>query len=476
MQFASLINFRERDKGPESHFSGPFCLTGFLNSHNSWKLMKKMKNVFSVVALVLTIFIISGAPQKAWARATSASANTFLPAIDDSRYLSIYGSQTLQQWQFRTGLYLNYANDPLEVGLAGVRRFGVIDHLIVGDFFGSVGFTDWFELGLNVPVALYEDFNDIATGTSQKTFRTMDVRLEGKFRLLDIDRHNIGLAVIPYVFFPTGSGSRFVGNNSFAGGVKGVLDFDIADRVQVALNVGYLMRDRVVILNTEKDDELTYGLGVSVRTVKNWLDLIAEVYGNTNVTELFERESEMPLEVDFGMRFNLPRPTGLQITAGGGVGLTFGYGTPDYRAILGVSYLKPRRVDLPTPPPPPEEVVAQKEDKSIVITKKIHFEFDKSIIRPISFRILDAVVDIIKSNPSIAKIRIEGHTDSKGTDAYNDALSQRRANAVREYLIAHGVESSRLVAVGYGEKRPVDTNDTAEGRARNRRVEFTIVE
>ncbi len=437
--------------------------------------MKKIKKILPITLLVL-VGLLGSLPQKAWARATSASANTFLPAIDDTRYLSIYGSQTLQQWQFRTGLYLNYANDPLEVGLAGVRRFGVIDHLVVADVFGSVGFTDWFQLGLNIPVAAYEKFNDIATGTSETTFRTMDVRLEGKFRLLDIDRHNVGIAVIPYVLFPTGSGSRFVGNNSFAGGVKGVVDFDIADRVQVALNLGYMMRDRVVILNTEQDDQLTYGLGVSVRTVKNWLDLIAEVYGNTNVTELFERESEMPLEVDFGMRFNLPRPTGLQITAGGGVGLTFGYGAPDYRAILGVSYLKPRRVDLPAPPPPPEEVVARKDKDRIVITKKVHFEFDKSIIRPISFRILDAVVDIIKSNPDLRKVRIEGHTDSKGTDAYNDRLSQRRANAVREYLLSHGVEASRLVAVGYGEKRPVDTNDTAEGRARNRRVEFTIVE
>src|SRR4026208_1254506 len=108
-----------------------------------------MKKILKTVAgAVLAVLLMT--PAAAWARATSASANTFIPAIDDSPYISTYGSQTLQQWQFRTGAYFNYANDPLEVGLASVTRFGVIDHLFMGDFFGSVGFTDWFEMGLDI--------------------------------------------------------------------------------------------------------------------------------------------------------------------------------------------------------------------------------------------------------------------------------------------------------------------------------------
>lgn len=427
-------------------------------------------------AIGLTIFLAVGSAAPAWARTTSASINTFLPAIDDSKYLSIYSSQTLQQWQFRTGAYFHYALNPLEVGLGGVRRTGVVDHLFVGDFFGAVGITDWFQLGLSAPVALYEDFNNVAAGTSETVIRMMDVRFEPKFRLLDIDRHSVGISVVPFLLAPTGAGSRLVGNNSFAGGAKAVVDFDIKHRVQISTNLGYFARDRVVILNTEVDDMFTYGLGINVKTV-SWLDLIAEAYGATNATDFFARESELPLEVDGGLRFNLPKPEGLQITVGGGMGLTFGYGSPDFRGILGVSYLKPRRVELPIPPPPPqEEALAKVEKKKIVITKRIHFEFDKAVIRPISFRILDAVVDILKTNSDIRKVRVEGHCDYKGSDAYNMRLSQRRANAVRDYLMAHGVEADRLVAVGYGESRPIATNETAEGRARNRRVEFTILE
>src|SRR5262249_16891327 len=161
------------------------------------------------------------------------------------------------------------------------------------------------------------------------------------------------------------------------GGLKGVVDAKLGSRVQTSLNLGYMARDRVVILNTEVDDMFTYGLGVSVKAIKNWMDVMAEVYGSTNVTNFFGREAEIPLEIDLGRRLNRPKPEGFQLTAGGGVGLTFGYGTPDFRVIMGVSYLKPRRVELPPPPPPPMgEAEVKRTKEKIVITKKIHFEFD----------------------------------------------------------------------------------------------------
>ncbi|MCB9543346.1 MAG: OmpA family protein [Myxococcales bacterium] len=115
-------------------------------------------------------------------------------------------------------------------------------------------------------------------------------------------------------------------------------------------------------------------------------------------------------------------------------------------------------------------------EEKIEIYEKIYFELDKAIIRPISFSILDQVVRVVVRNPQIKRLRIEGHTDSQGTDAYNMDLSQRRADAVMKYLVTAGVDPGRLEAVGYGESRPIETNDTKEGRATNRRVEFTILE
>ena len=92
---------------------------------------------------------------------------------------------------------------------------------------------------------------------------------------------------------------------------------------------------------------------------------------------------------------------------------------------------------------------------------------------------LDEAAQILKDNPSV-KVTIEGHTDSKGTDAYNQKLSERRANAVKNYLESNGVTASRLDAVGKGESDPVvpntkpDGKDNPEGRAKNRRVELKV--
>ncbi len=83
---------------------------------------------------------------------------------------------------------------------------------------------------------------------------------------------------------------------------------------------------------------------------------------------------------------------------------------------------------------------------------------------------------MLRANPQLTLVRIEGHTDSQGDDAFYQDLSQRRAGSVRRFLVEQGIAAERLEAVGYGETKPVDTNKTAAGRENNRRVEFTILE
>lgn len=108
---------------------------------------------------------------------------------------------------------------------------------------------------------------------------------------------------------------------------------------------------------------------------------------------------------------------------------------------------------------------------AIRINQKIFFEFDRAVIRPVSFPILDTVAQVLRDYPDI-NVEIQGHTDSQGNDDYNMRLSQSRAESVREYLINKGIDSRRLTARGYGETRPIDSNRTSAGRANNRRVEF----
>lgn len=104
----------------------------------------------------------------------------------------------------------------------------------------------------------------------------------------------------------------------------------------------------------------------------------------------------------------------------------------------------------------------------------IYFDFDKTTLKSESFTELNKVVDFLKQNPSV-EIEIAGHTDSKGADEYNLNLSQGRSQSVVDYIVSQGVDRNRLTAHGYGETKPIDTNDSEAGRANNRRVEVTIL-
>jgi len=106
--------------------------------------------------------------------------------------------------------------------------------------------------------------------------------------------------------------------------------------------------------------------------------------------------------------------------------------------------------------------------------KNIYFDYDKTTLKSESFVELKKVVDFLKRNTTV-EIEISGHTDDKGSDVYNENLSQGRSQAVVDYLISQGIESARLRAHGYGESKPIDSNSTEDGRANNRRVEITVL-
>lgn len=120
------------------------------------------------------------------------------------------------------------------------------------------------------------------------------------------------------------------------------------------------------------------------------------------------------------------------------------------------------------------EVVRQGDNITLDMPSAITFGFDSSALNPAFHGTLDRVASTLREYGQTI-IEIAGHTDSVGTDSYNQALSVRRAQAVADYLIARGVNRERIIVVGAGETRPVASNDTEAGRAQNRRVEVTIV-
>ncbi len=113
------------------------------------------------------------------------------------------------------------------------------------------------------------------------------------------------------------------------------------------------------------------------------------------------------------------------------------------------------------------------EQARTALTAMVHFDYDKSDIRAEDQQILDAKVPVLQANPSVT-IRVAGHTDERGSDEYNLALGQRRAAAVKAYLVQHGIADSRIETISYGEERPIAQGHDESAWSQNRRAEFEI--
>ncbi len=150
---------------------------------------------------------------------------------------------------------------------------------------------------------------------------------------------------------------------------------------------------------------------------------------------------------------------------------------------LALTYTFPEEEEVAEAPAPPEPKTVPKNEplplppptRKKIVLRSVYFEFDKSTIRGDAAPVLDEAAGLLRDEGEI-NVAAEGHTDEIGTDVYNLRLSQRRADAVRGYLVGKGINGKRIRTEAYGESRPVATNETAEGRAQNRRVELRVEE
>lgn len=426
----------------------------------------------------------------AFARKSNNSVMEFRPSMDGGKYLTTEQSQGLYQWGYHLGATTYYAFEPVEIVLSGAgttRLSGVVDDLVVTHLTGAFGLTDWLNIGVDYPLVAYETFfNFINTDASLCTvggvcpkqtrkLKSGDLKVAAKIRILDLDRSPVGLALEPFFLFPTGSGYFVTGYGQYSGGGKLILDVNIHDAVYLSLNAGYqVLKETRYVSSTPSakiNDQILFSGGIHIPIGHDW-GIIGEMFGRTLAETPFKHIIQSPVEALVAARFSPGFIKRWQFTAGAGAGMDRGFGAPGYRLLAQAEYRHANVVELEEETP---DVVEADFEEKIIITQKIHFEFDRSVIRPISFPILDDVVTVLHENIQIKKVEVGGHTDSVGSDAYNNKLSLTRANAVRNYLISKGVSPDRLSAHGYGETQPIGDNETALGRAKNRRTEFTVV-
>lgn len=437
---------------------------------------------------------------------------------------------------YRLAALVDWADGLLALQL-GDRRDDLLEsrlslHLLGGWSLGRV------ELSAHLPIAVWQrsDFSLLldqgVTGPLVDSIATTalgDLRVGAKIPLVAESAFPAALAVLVDARLPTGNRQAFTSDGPAL--VPSLVATRTLGRARVDAQLGYSIRGAGQYAQLVVHDGLVWALGGTLdlpplRRLDRW-KAIAELgggwprgYGGAG------SRYRAPLALRAGLRAFLSER--ISVEAGAGLGLgEAGYGRERWRVFAGVRWtgqsIGPPDEDrdgdgvtnekdlCPTQPGPAEldgcpdadgdgipnredrcpgepgpaenggcplqedEPLVELETERLSLKDSIHFDTGKDTIKPESFRILNQIAKLIGEHPEIRRIRVEGHTDNVGGAAYNKDLSERRAASVVRYLTAKGIAEGRLVPAGYGFERPVASNATALGRAKNRRVEFKIL-
>ena len=511
-----------------------------------------------------------------------------------ARHLALYG-----------GLTLNLANDELVARQPDGEPVGPLRMRFIATLGLGLGLADQLDLQVALPLHSTEEFladRETAVGLG-------DMKVTLRWRALGpaLSEPGFGLAVQANLWLPTGGSVA----HSTDGGVvfepRLIADYRFASGAVLAAHVGFRLRPAERVLNLAFDDELRFGAGAELPVAALGahvpLSLIGELEGALGLgSATFDPDDgfstrKTPIEARLGLRV---RTGDWAVTAAGGFGLTDGYGTPDYRAVIQIGWSggptpvpePPERPSAtatgpdsapsgkaptfppapgfaeaapapgssapdpgapPTPAPAaeafdaavttdpdpdidgvagerdrcpnvpedldghmdedgcpdpdndgdgvldtadqcpttletpngiddedgcPDEGEAQVVAKQGVIelAQTIEFNSGSNVLAASAKPLLDQIAAVIKANPQVRRVRIEGHTDNQGDEEMNVDLSERRAERVRFELVQRGVERERMLPRGFGSTRPIAPNTTNAGRKKNRRVEFRVID
>lgn len=412
-------------------------------------------------------------------------------------------TQMLGQYNWNVAIGFDYTLRPLQFSLisGGTRLDNVVDYFVTQDTSIAFGLADWLDVGVAIQSNLPSKVEPVGTTAAATQANFGDLLVSAKLQLLDPveEKYGLGLALIPFVTFPTGNDNRYIGNSGMTGGFK-VVGERYFGRTDVYASLGARFRGTENLqINLSVGSEFLFAFGAQhpISTAHD-LHILGEFDGSTTFNKFMHQENTSPVEMNVGLRkywWNRH----LAATVSVGTGIDSGYGSPLLRTMAGLSFLSsgvndrdddtvrdpedycPTRIMDPAHPgpkpgcPDPTIIVKVVGDR-ILILQPINFETGSTKILPESTGVVDQVAQVLNKTPQLQKVLVEGHTDNVGGAAYNQKLSDNRAKAVVDALVARGVAPSRLTSRGWGLSKPLTTNATEAGRAKNRRVEFHILE
>lgn len=565
-----------------------------------------MKRVISGIGsrIVATALLLAAGT----AQALPVDVQGFHPSPFMHDMVTVETGDTAGETPWAAGLFVNYQKNPLVlfrvVGDEKTELANILAHQVTANVLASWSPVDWFAIGIDVPVVLFQS-GDGFTGGSEPSVASMgDIRLYPRFRLLHTDV--VSLALTATLSAPTGHLVDDYTGRSTVGFYPGILLSARAGVFDLAFDLAATVTGDDSIGDAELSHSLQGRLGMRVRAVEGLLDVIGEIGTSMQIKDPFAAINESPAEALGALRFHVGK--GVDLTAGGGAGITGGAGAPDLRVFAGflvTSPPEPEPVPVPEGPkdsdgdglldpddqcpwdpedkdgfqdtdgcpdpdndgdrildpwveltgelakyetigrgsdqcpmvpedwdghededgcPDPDNdldtfcdpwVAAQGkladlkdichgidqcpdepetvngladddgcpdsrvrlEEGRIAILEVVHFYFNEARIKEESYPLLDDVTTVLREHPELKLVQVQGHTDERGSKSHNLKLSKARAKAVRDYLIAHGIDGARLTSDGFGASRPIVRKaKTEDEHQQNRRVEFVILQ
>lgn len=503
-----------------------------------------MRRLFAHRARIVAAALLTAGAAHGQSR-TGFAIDRFEPAERGSGWFVVDGLDLRGRARPALGVTFDYAYKPLVVyDAAHEERLAIVRHQTFVHAGGSLVLRDRVRLGIDVPLALYQD-GDAAFVSGEALAPANraalgDLRVAADLRLAGEHGEPFTAAIGLRGWLPTGVRSQFTSDGSAR----------LAPQLLAAGRIGVLTwaARAAIVFRSRGDAYAGTPLGTGVDTAAGLglqlgrLFFGPEVFASTGLdADAFLSAHGTPVDAVLGAHSELP--LGLRLGLGAGGGLTRGYGSPAFRGLVALEWSVP----IPAPSPdrdrdrvpdandacpdvpgmpsgdpeldgclPPERVPDEDTDgdgirdsddacpgirgvwtddrmtngcptgtphqlavvtaTEIRVGERIQFATGSADLLGDSEAVLGAVSRLLDEHPEIRRLRVEGHTDDTGDASFNFDLSQRRATAVLQWLVQHGVDEGRLVREGFGSTRPLATNLTEQGRLENRRVAFTILE
>ncbi len=313
------------------------------------------------LAALVTLVALGASQARAQHNVRRVSLLDMAPSTSPDGVLTADPAATPGHLRWSAALWLGYANDPLRVTQGGATVYKLVHDQVRLDLLFTVGIWEYVEIGLHLPVVVFQDEegDPAAAGDPDPLDETAvgDFRVVPKVRFWKNTRHGFGLALALPLGLPSGMSLANVSDGRVSFAPKVVLDYRFRQGALVTLNLGYRLRRQVQVANLRVDDQFYYALGAEVPVWRRQLSVLAELYGAVGFTDTpldpdrgVDAE-EAPLEAALRVRYRAP--FGLMVTAAAAVGVTGGFGVPDYRVLLGVGYRAPARAGQRLPPAAP---------------------------------------------------------------------------------------------------------------------------